>query len=45
MKPFESSLNTLDDLVRRCYKEELLMDYADIIDELKKMFYDVGCQI
>ena len=30
LKPFESALHALDDLVRMCYKEELPMDYGDI---------------
>ena len=36
LKPFESALHALDDLVRMCYKEELPMDYGDIINKFKK---------
>ena len=38
LKPFESALHALDDLVRMCYKEELPMNFGDIINKFKKHY-------
>ena len=38
LKPFKSALHTLNDLVRMCYKEELPMNFGDIINKFKKHY-------
>ena len=38
LKPFESALYALDDLVKMCYKEELPINYTNIINKLKKYY-------
>ena len=38
LKPFKSALHTLNDLVRMCYKEELPMNFGDIINKFKKYY-------
>ena len=43
LRPFESARHALDDLVRMCYKEELIIDYSDISIKLMKTLYDIGC--